>query len=146
MVVGLVLLAWLLPALPVDRARRADILGIVLSGAGVVALTFGLIEAGERGWLAISALAPILAGVALQVAAPLHRRLGVKVVGAGGFLVIAAGLVIGAVSGSGHGYGCVALWGSLVGVGLGARFSRPWTTRSEHWNPGAAAWEAEFCR
>ncbi|GAA3801254.1 MFS transporter [Amycolatopsis tucumanensis] len=195
-VVGFVLLAWLVPALPVDRARRADLPGIVLSGAGVVALTFGLIEAGDRGWIAISALGPILAGVALlcafvvvegrvryplldlglfttpgfrwggllsgltsfvllgvlfllpqyfdavrgagaleagvqllpmvlgmsvgmQVADPLHRRLGVKVVGAGGFLVMAAGLVIGAVAGSGHGYGFVALWVSLVGVGLG---------------------------
>ncbi|HEY7984865.1 MAG TPA: hypothetical protein VID73_11895, partial [Ktedonobacterales bacterium] len=45
-----------------------DPLGIVGSTAGLVALTYGLIEAGRHGWTDATALAPIGAGLALLVA------------------------------------------------------------------------------
>ena len=47
---GLVAVAVLVPESHGDRGRRFDLPGIVLSATGLVALTYGLIEAGERGW------------------------------------------------------------------------------------------------
>jgi len=47
---GIVALAVWMPESYGDRTRRFDPLGIVLSAAGLVAVTYGIIEAGGRGW------------------------------------------------------------------------------------------------
>ena len=60
---GLVAVAVLVPESHGDRGRRFDLPGIVLSATGLVALTYGLIEAGERGWGDARALVTIGAGV-----------------------------------------------------------------------------------
>jgi MFS transporter, DHA2 family, multidrug resistance protein len=179
-----------------DRGRRFDPLGVVLSTAGLVAVTYGVIEAGDRGWTDPRSLITIVAGVAILIgfvlwqrraAAPLvdlelfrsrgftwgsilstiasfgmfgllfslpqffqtiggHDalgsglrllpvigglmvgariadklvpRLGAKVVVALGLLLIAAGLFTGAATGPDTGYGYVAIWVTLAGIGLG---------------------------
>lgn len=51
-----------------DRARRFDPLGVLLSAAGLVVLTFGVIDAGERSWTDARSLALIAGGLALLAA------------------------------------------------------------------------------
>ncbi|GAA4977300.1 DHA2 family efflux MFS transporter permease subunit [Actinoplanes utahensis] len=60
---GLIAVAVLLPESHGDRRRRFDIPGIVLSATGLVVLTYGIIEAGERGWGDPRALVTIALGV-----------------------------------------------------------------------------------
>ncbi|HKS45382.1 MAG TPA: DHA2 family efflux MFS transporter permease subunit [Amycolatopsis sp.] len=194
--VGVALLAWLLPELPGNPGQRIDVGGILLSSAGLVAVTYGLVEAGDRGWGAPSALVPMIAGAGLittfvawqrraahplvdvglfrspgfrwgsvlatlasfammgamfllpqyfqamfatdalgtglrllplvggllagvQIADRVRRKFGAKVVAALGFLLMGAGLVTGAFTGTGDGYSFVVIWVSLVGLGLG---------------------------
>ena len=195
-VIGIALLARLLPAVPGNPGRRIDYPGIALSSLGLVALTYGLVEAGERGWGSVEALAPVLAGLLLlvafvaglrrstrplvdlelfasrgyrwggvlatlasfalmgamflvpqylqavfgtdalgtglrllpivggliigvQVADRLRAALGAKLVVAAGFVLMAAGLVTGSFTSTADGYGFVAGWISLIGLGLG---------------------------
>ncbi|MFD4250464.1 DHA2 family efflux MFS transporter permease subunit [Amycolatopsis thermoflava] len=70
---GLVLLAWLVPDLPGDRGRRVDLPGVVLSSASLVALTYGLVEAGDRGWGSAAVLGPVLGGLALLAGFVVHQ-------------------------------------------------------------------------
>ena len=70
--VPMVLLAGIAVALLVpeshgDRTRRFDPVGVLLSAAGLVTLTYGIIDAGERGWTAARPLTLVAAGVALLV-------------------------------------------------------------------------------
>ncbi|GGN44383.1 EmrB/QacA subfamily drug resistance transporter [Actinoplanes campanulatus] len=60
---GLVAVATLVPESHGDRRRRPDWLGVLLSASGLVALTYGIIEAGERGWSDPRALVTIAFGV-----------------------------------------------------------------------------------
>jgi EmrB/QacA subfamily drug resistance transporter len=48
-VVGLGLAAWLIPVLPTDR-RRFDVLSVLLSGAGMFLIVFGLQEGQSHDW------------------------------------------------------------------------------------------------
>jgi DHA2 family multidrug resistance protein-like MFS transporter len=198
--VGIGLLAWLLPDIPGHREQRIDLPGIALSSAGLVALTYGLVEAGDRGWGSPVALVPLAGGlllvvafvvwlrhtprplvdgklfvsagfrwggvlatlasfvmmgamfvlpqyfqavfatdalgtglrllpvvggllVGVQIADRIRPRLGAKVVVAAGFVMMVAGLVTGACTGVGAGYGSVGAWVGLIGLGLG--FSLP---------------------
>lgn len=57
-------LAWV-PRLPGTPGGRIDVTGIALSGAGLVALTYGFIQFGERGWGDARSLALAGTGVAL---------------------------------------------------------------------------------
>jgi DHA2 family multidrug resistance protein-like MFS transporter len=66
--VGLVAVALLIPLTPGHRSRRIDVPGILLTAAGLVSLTYGFIEAGERGWGSAWATGGIAAGVALLAA------------------------------------------------------------------------------
>jgi len=72
------LAAWkLVPESRPPERPGFDAIGLALSVAGLVALTFGAIEAGEHGWGEPGALVAILAGVALLGAFALwERRLG----------------------------------------------------------------------
>ncbi|MEV6842278.1 MFS transporter [Actinoplanes sp. NPDC051411] len=60
----LALTAWL-PESHGERGGRLDLGGIVASTAGLVALTYGVISAGDRGWGDVRSLATIVAGVVL---------------------------------------------------------------------------------
>lgn len=198
--IGIAMLIRLLPDIPGSPAQRIDLVGIALSSIGLVALTYGLVEAGDRGWGAARALVPMIAGalliagfvgwlsrvrnplvdpklfasngfrwgavlatlasfammgamfvlpqyfqavlatdalgtglrllplvggllVGVQVADRIRPRLGAKVVVAAGFVLLVAGLAMGAFTSVGNGYGFVAGWVSLIGLGLG--FSLP---------------------
>ncbi|HVV10867.1 DHA2 family efflux MFS transporter permease subunit [Amycolatopsis sp.] len=198
--IGTVLLVGLVPRIPGNPAQRIDFPGIALSSVGLVAFTYGLVEAGNRGWGSASALVPMGAGVlvlaafvawlrrashplvdvklfaakgfrwggilatfaqfammgaifllpqyfqavygtdalgtglrllpvvggllvGVQVADRVRPKLGAKIVVAIGFVAMVVGLVLGAGTAFGSGYGFVAVWVSLVGIGLG--FSLP---------------------
>jgi EmrB/QacA subfamily drug resistance transporter len=58
----------LVPASRADRRPRLDPVGAVLSLTGLVALTYGLIEAPERGWTSVATLGILGAAVALLAA------------------------------------------------------------------------------
>jgi EmrB/QacA subfamily drug resistance transporter len=193
---GLVAVAMWVPESHGDRTRRFDPAGIVLSTAGLVTLTYGVVEAGERGWTDPRSLLTVVAGVAVlalflawqrraaaplvdlalfrsraftwgavlatvasfgmfgmlfalpqffqavgghdalgtglrllpviggllsgaRIAGRLEPRLGPKIVVTGGLVLMAAGLFAGAATGPGTGYGYVAAWVSVAGLGLG---------------------------
>ncbi len=59
------------------RRPAIDGFGVVLSSAGLVALMYGIIEAGDGGWTAPSAVLAVFAGLAVLVAfVAWERRLG----------------------------------------------------------------------
>ena len=64
---GLVAVAVLVPESRSEKPPGFDFAGIVLSSGGLVALTYGFIEAGRHGWGAPSAIGTVMAGVALIV-------------------------------------------------------------------------------
>jgi EmrB/QacA subfamily drug resistance transporter len=66
-VVGLSAVVVLLPKSRAPERPGLDLVGIAGSAAGLVAVTYGLIEAGQDGWSDPGALLSILAGLALLV-------------------------------------------------------------------------------
>ncbi|MEV4642048.1 DHA2 family efflux MFS transporter permease subunit [Actinoplanes sp. NPDC049548] len=73
-VAGIVAVALWVPESHGDRTRRIDVPGIALSAAGLVALTYGIIEVGERGWTEPRSLVTVAAGAALMAAFVLWQR------------------------------------------------------------------------
>jgi len=65
---GLVAVLALVPESKSSEKPGIDPLGVGLSTAGLVGLTYGLIQAGQAGWGSATAIGPMLAGVALLVA------------------------------------------------------------------------------
>jgi MFS transporter, DHA2 family, multidrug resistance protein len=63
--IALVAVTLLLPESRATKRPTLDLPGIVISSAGLTALTFGFIRAGQDGWTDIAALATIVAGLAL---------------------------------------------------------------------------------
>jgi DHA2 family multidrug resistance protein-like MFS transporter len=63
--VGLVAASVLIPESRASRRPALDLVGVVSSVAGLVAVTYGLIEAGQHGWTNAVALASIIAGLAV---------------------------------------------------------------------------------
>lgn len=63
--VGIAALAWLLPTVERRPSRRIDLVGILLSSTGLVALTYGLVEAGENGWTSATTIMWCGSGVVL---------------------------------------------------------------------------------
>jgi EmrB/QacA subfamily drug resistance transporter len=199
-VIAIAALAWLVPDVRGTRGLRIDFTGIALSSAGLVALTYGLVEAGGQGWGSADAVLPMTAGVlvlagfglwlrraahplvdlglfrspgftwgallttiasfslmglmfvlpqyfqavggtdalgtglrllpivggllvGVRIADKLREPLGAKIVVATGFVLMAAGLIIGTTTGVQDSYGFTAVWVSIVGIGLG--FSMP---------------------
>ncbi|GAA4725394.1 DHA2 family efflux MFS transporter permease subunit [Phytohabitans rumicis] len=199
-VAGLVAVALLVPESRGDERRRFDLAGVLLSAVGLVTLTYGVIEAGERGWDDVRSLATIAAGavvlaafvawqrrarqplvdlslfrsrgftwgsilatvgnfamfgllfalpqyfqavngadafgtglrllpvigglaVGARVAGRLVPRIGAKAVVATGLALTGGALAAGALTGADTGYGYVAAWVSVTGLGLG--FSLP---------------------
>lgn len=66
--IALVAVLMLVPESKADWSPRIDILGLLLSSAGLVALMYGVIEAGSNGWGSASAILPVLSGLAALVA------------------------------------------------------------------------------
>ena len=62
---GLVAVLTLVPESKSTERPGLDPIGMGLSTAGLVGLTYGLIQAGQSGWESAIAIAPMLAGVAL---------------------------------------------------------------------------------
>ena len=60
--VALVAIATLMPESRGASASRIDGLGVVLSSLGLVAVTYGVIQAGEQGWSSTRALAGLVIG------------------------------------------------------------------------------------
>jgi EmrB/QacA subfamily drug resistance transporter len=200
-VVALVAVALLMPESRSAHRARIDYIGVALSSAGLTVLSYGLIEAGQKGWghptdvfamiagalvlvafvawervvprrragrplvdltlfrsrgftwgtilatmvsfamfgllftvptyyEAIVGVDPLGAGLrllpmigGLVVGAVLADRLakpiGAKLTVAWGFVLIAAGLLMGALTTVGSGYGYAALWVTITGAGLG---------------------------
>jgi len=66
--VGFVAVAALVPESRSPSRPGIDAVGIVISSAGLVFLTYGFIQAGEHGWGSPGALVPIVLGLAVIVA------------------------------------------------------------------------------
>jgi DHA2 family multidrug resistance protein-like MFS transporter len=86
---ALIAVAFLLPESRSERRPSLDVLGVVISSAGLAGLTYGFIRAGQDGWTDPAALATIAAGVvvlAILVAWErwLTRRYAVDEEGEGG--------------------------------------------------------------
>lgn len=75
--VGLVATLLLVPESRATQPPDLDPVGMITSVAGLVAVTYGLVEAGERGWTAGPTVLPIAAGLLVLTAFVLwERRLG----------------------------------------------------------------------
>src|SRR5699024_8362310 len=64
-VVGIISLGWLLPSTAGHDGDRIDVFGVSVSSLGLVALTYGLVRAGDHGWTSAVALVSIGAGAVL---------------------------------------------------------------------------------
>ncbi|MGW0810960.1 DHA2 family efflux MFS transporter permease subunit [Nonomuraea sp. NPDC002799] len=198
-IVTLVTLILLMPESRSEHRPRIDFVGMLISSAGLAIVTFGVIQAGERGWgdplaltvivaglLTLAAfvgwerrisrrgqplielglfrsasftwgtiltitvffaifgllftlpqyfqeiqgtdpmgaglrLLPVIGGLALGtlLAGFLARAIGSKFTVAAGFVLMAVGFVLAAMTGLDTGYGYVALWSVIIGAGFG---------------------------
>jgi MFS transporter, DHA2 family, multidrug resistance protein len=73
-VIALVAVAFLLPESRSSIRPTIDVPGVLLSSAGLIAVTFGCIKAGQNGWGDPTALATILVGLVLLVLFVLFER------------------------------------------------------------------------
>ena len=81
-VLALTAVAFLLPESRSEQRPSVDILGVILSSAGLTGLTYGLIKVGEAGWTDAVALATIGAGVVLLLGfVAWERRLTKRIAG-----------------------------------------------------------------
>src|SRR5580693_4302954 len=67
-VLALIAVALLMPESRSEHRPRLDLTGVVVSSAGLVALVYGFIKAGQDGWSDATALATIVAGVVVLIA------------------------------------------------------------------------------
>lgn len=81
-VVALVAVATLVPESRSAARPRLDLPGVLLSSSGLIGLMYGIVGAGEDGWMSASALWPATLGLAaLVVFAIWERRLGASLEG-----------------------------------------------------------------
>src|SRR5580693_1692271 len=66
-VLALIAVALLMPESRSEHRPRLDLTGVVVSSAGLVALVYGFIKAGQDGWSDATALATIVAGVVVLI-------------------------------------------------------------------------------
>jgi EmrB/QacA subfamily drug resistance transporter len=64
-VLAVVAVAFLMPESRSSTRPRVDLIGVLVSSAGLIALTYGFIKAGESGWGDATALGTIAGGVVL---------------------------------------------------------------------------------
>jgi DHA2 family multidrug resistance protein-like MFS transporter len=103
--------------------------GTILAGVGIFAMVGVLFTAPQyfQAILGTDAmgsgvrLLPLIAGVIVGAggADRIGSRVGTKLTVAGGFAVLAAGLALGATTTMATGFGFVATWTTLVGMGMG---------------------------
>jgi len=72
--VGFAAVSVLVPRSRADAQPGLDLVGVAVSVAGLTALTYGMIDAGEHGWGSGGALAPMLAGLALLASFAVWER------------------------------------------------------------------------
>ncbi|MEU7617387.1 MFS transporter [Micromonospora rifamycinica] len=73
-VVGVVLVALLVPESRDPRPGRVDVLGVLLSVVGLIALTYGIIDGGEHGFGRPTVWAAVVGGVAVLAWFVVHER------------------------------------------------------------------------
>jgi len=73
-VIAVVAVAMLMPESRSERRPSIDLSGLVVSSAGLVALTYGFIKAGQDGWSDATAVALIALGVVVLAVLPLVER------------------------------------------------------------------------
>lgn len=71
---GLLAVLWLVPESRASRAPAIDLIGVALSSAGLVALMYGVVEAGGNGWGSANALLPVAIGLVVLGAFGLWER------------------------------------------------------------------------
>ena len=71
---GLVAVVALVPESRSAERPGIDVVGVLCSSAGLVALMYGVVEAGDNGWGSSSAIVPVVAGLAVLVAFVLWER------------------------------------------------------------------------
>jgi MFS transporter, DHA2 family, multidrug resistance protein len=72
---GLIAVTMLVPESRNPRASRLDLAGVLVSAVGMIAVTYGVIEAGDHGWGSVRTLGPLAGGLAVLAAfVPLERR------------------------------------------------------------------------
>ncbi|KKO53958.1 MFS transporter [Paenibacillus sp. DMB20] len=195
-VIALIAVSILLPETRSEDKQKVDTIGILASSLGLVSLTYGVIEVGEKGWGDVTALSTMIGGIlclvifmlwetrvkqplidpslfrsskftwgsilatvisfamfgvlfvtpqyfqavqgvdaldsglrllplvfGLLFGAPISDRLqskfGTRATMALGFLILSAGLAIGANTGVDSGYGFASIWVTVVGLGIG---------------------------
>lgn len=64
-IVAVLAVSFLLPESRSKEHRPMDLLGVLISSSGLIALTYGVIEAGERGWDDVFSLTAVFAGILL---------------------------------------------------------------------------------
>ena len=74
-VIAIVAVAMLMPESRGEQRQRIDLIGIVVSSAGLTALTYGLIKAGNNGWGDRIAIVTMVAGVAALTGFALWERM-----------------------------------------------------------------------
>jgi DHA2 family multidrug resistance protein-like MFS transporter len=74
-VIALVAVIWLMPESRGQRHLRFDLPGVLISSAGLTALTYGLIKSGQNGWSDGTAIATMTAGVVTLAAFAAWERL-----------------------------------------------------------------------
>jgi DHA2 family multidrug resistance protein-like MFS transporter len=72
---AVIAVAALLPESRSEQRLRVDVLGVLLSSAGLAGLTYGFIEADQNGWTDAGALAAIAAGVVVLAGFVVWERL-----------------------------------------------------------------------
>ncbi|RZS41338.1 EmrB/QacA subfamily drug resistance transporter [Herbihabitans rhizosphaerae] len=71
---GMLAVALFVPESRGQERRRVDVLGMITSGVGLLGVTYGLIDAGERGWTDARALLTIAGGMLVLVGFVLWQR------------------------------------------------------------------------
>jgi DHA2 family multidrug resistance protein-like MFS transporter len=75
---ALIAVAVFMPESRASRAPRLDPAGVIISSLGLAAVTFGAIEAGQKGWGGVAAVSPLLAGLLALVAFVLWERRAIR--------------------------------------------------------------------
>jgi MFS transporter, DHA2 family, multidrug resistance protein len=63
-VIAVIAVTWLMPETRAQRPPGLDVAGIVISSAGLAALSYGVIRAGQDGWSDLTAIVTMVAGAA----------------------------------------------------------------------------------
>ncbi len=71
---GIVAVFALVPESKAPKAPGIDVIGVVLSSAGLIGLMYGIVAAGDNGWSSASAIVPAVIGLGILAAFVLWER------------------------------------------------------------------------